>query len=414
MSLKEKKYICSLDIGTSKIVTLIGEVIDDSNNNEIHVVGFGQSVSKGVANGMVNNIESTSNAIYQSVEEAKLMADCKIDKVIVGITGNHIRSFHSEGMVKIKDREVSKYDMERVIETAKAIKIRAEHQILHTIMRDFKIDNQAGVRDPIGMSGSRLDTVVHIITASVTAVQNLIKCVKSCGLSIDSIVLQPLAGSYAVLSDDEKELGVCCIDIGAGSTDIVVFSNGSICHTAVIPIAGGLITKDLAKTLRTPHKNAEEIKIKHGVAIDTLDGLDEIIEIPSVGEQKARSISRRSLATIIGPRLEEILEIVKNELIKVGFKEDMLASGIVITGGTSLTPGVVELTEDIFNLSARIGVPKENGLIFESLRNPKYATSIGLLYQSLDVQDKKIIKTSYNNSFFNKICNKFQGWYKNI
>lgn len=414
MSPRERKYICSLDIGTSKIVTLIGEVKDEFNYNEIHVVGLGQSESKGLKFGMVNNIEATSKAISQSVEDAKLMADCKIDKVIVGITGNHIRSLNSQGLVKIKDREVSQADIDRAIETARAISIPPDHQILHTVMQEFIIDNQSGVREPIGMSGTRLDTRVHIITGSVTAIQNLAKCVNSCGLSIDSVILHPLASAYAVLSDDEKELGVCCVDIGAGTTDIAVFMNGAICHTAVIPISGSLITKDLAQALRTPHKSAEYIKIHHGVALDTLEDLDEVIEVPSVGDRKARQISRKNLASIIGPRIEEILELVFNELNRAGFKEEMLASGIVITGGTSLTPGILDLAEDIFNLPVRIGVPKENGVIFESLRNPRYSTSIGLLYQSLDVQGKNNRKISFNNSFINSFINKLRNFYANI
>ena len=370
------KYISALDIGTSKVIALIGEVQED---NEIHIVGLGQAPSRGLKAGMVTNIDATAQAIKQAMNEAELMADCKVDSVTTGIAGNHIRSLNSQGVVKIKDGEVPQADIDRAIETAKAVNIPPDHNILHTVVQEYIIDNQPGVKEPIGMSGVRLDTRVHIITGAITALQNIQKCVNRCGLHMEQIMLQPLASGQAVLTEDEKDLGVCVIDIGGGTTDIAVYTNGAIRHTAVIPVAGDLITKDLAQALRTPHNAAEYIKIHHGVAIATMDGLDEMIEVPSVGDRQPRQISRRVLASVIGPRVEEILELTLNELRRSGFPEDVLTSGVVLTGGASLLTGMVDLAEDVFNLPARIGVPQEMGGVSERIRNPRYATAIGLL-----------------------------------
>lgn len=385
MTENKKRHLCALDIGTSKVIALIGEIQDDS---QIHVVGIGQAPSKGLRSGMVTNIDQTAQAIKAAVEEAELMADCEVQGVIVGIAGNHIRSLNSQGVVKIKDGEVNQTDIERAIETARAVSIPPDHQVLHTVMQEFIIDNQPGVKDPIGMSGMRLDTRVHIITGAMTAVQNVEKCVERVGLSVDAVVLQPLASALAVLTEDERELGVCCIDIGGGTTDIAVFTGGAIRHTAVIPVAGDLITKDLAQALRTPHAAAEYIKIHHGVAMDTFDDLDEMIEVPSVGDRSPRQISRRTLASVIIPRTEEILEVVINELRHAGFPEEVLTSGVVFTGGASLLEGMIDLAEDVFNLPARVGVPKEAGGLSERVRNPRYATAIGLLYQYFETEMK--------------------------
>lgn len=406
MTDKNKRHLCALDIGTSKVVALIGEIQDD---NEIHVVGLGQAPSRGLRNGMVTNIDATAQSIKQAVEEAELMADCQVRSVIIGIAGNHIRSLNSQGVVKIKDGEVTQADIERAIETAKAVSIPPDHQVLHTVMQEFIIDNQPGVREPLGMSGMRLDTRVHIITGAVTAVQNVEKCVQRVGLIPETVVLQPLASAQAVLTEDERELGVCCIDIGGGTTDIAVFMNGAIRHTAVIPVAGDLITKDLAQALRTPHNAAEYIKIHHGVAVDTLEGLDEMIEVPSVGDRQPRQISRRTLASVIGPRTEEIFEVVINELRRAGFPEEQLTSGIVLTGGASLLTGMVDLAEDVFNLPARVGVPRELGGLSERIRNPRYATAIGLLYQALEADGKLGFGEEKPTSLLAQLGN----WFKN-
>ena len=375
--MENKQYVCALDIGTSKVIALIGEIIDE----EIHIVGLGQVESRGLKAGMVNNIDATAQAIRQAVGEAEHMADCKIRSVTIGISGNHISSRNSQGVVKIKDGEVTQADIERAKETAKAVNIPPDHQVLHTVVQEYIIDNQPGVREPIGMSGIRLDTRVHIITGAATALQNLQKCIERCGLKVDEVVLQPLASADAVLTEDEKELGVCVLDISGGTTDIAVYTNGAIRHTAVIPIAGDLITRDLAQALRTPYGAAERIKIFHGVATDhpDIEGLDEMVEVPSVGDRPPRQIARRVLASIIGPRVEEILELALNELRRSGFPEDVLTSGVVLTGGASLLNGCTDLAENVFNLPARVGVPQEISGVSERIRNPRYATVIGLL-----------------------------------
>lgn len=374
-----KHYISALDIGTSKVIALIGEVQED---NGIHIIGIGQAPSRGLKAGMVTNIDATAQAIKQAVGEAELMADCKVGSVTTGIAGNHIRSLNSQGVVKIKDGEVTQADIDRAIETAKAVNIPPDHSILHTVVQEYIIDNQPGVREPIGMSGVRLDTRVHIITGAVTALQNIQKCITRCNLHMDQIMLQPLASGQAVLTEDEKELGVCVIDIGGGTTDIAVYTNGAIRHTAVIPVAGDLITSDLAQALRTPYSAAEYIKVHHGAAHADIAGedMDEMVEVPSVGDRQPRQIARRSLSTVIGPRVEEILELVQHELHRSGFYEDMLTSGIVLTGGASMLAGIVDLAEDIFSLPARVGVPPEMPGVSERIRNPRNATVIGLLY----------------------------------
>lgn len=372
---EKQQYICALDIGTSTVIALVGEVVDD----EINIVGVAEVESRGLTAGMVTNIDATTQDIKAVIAEAERMAGCKIRSVTTGITGNHIRSLNSQGVVKIKDGEVTKADVERAKDTAKAVNIPPDHQILHTVVQEYIIDNQLGVREPIGMSGVRLDTRVHIITGAVTALQNIQKCIKRCQLEVDAIMLQPLVCAEAVLTEDEKELGVCVINIGGGTTDIAVYTNGAIRHTAVIPIAGDHITRDLAQALRTPYHAAERIKTYHGVALEDLDGLDEMVEVPSVGNRPPRQIARRNLASVIGPRVEEILLLTLNELRHAGYPEELLTSGVVLTGGASLLRGVVELTEEVFNLPARIGVPHDSGHLSERIRNPRYSTAMGLL-----------------------------------
>ncbi len=402
-----KQMISALDIGTSKVVALIGEV---QEGGEIHIVGLGEAPSRGLKNGMVTNIETTVQSIQQAINEAELMGDCKINEVTTGIAGNHIRSMNSQGVVKIKDGEVTQQDIDRAIETAKAVNIPPDHQILHTVIQEYMVDNQEGVKEPIGMSGVRLDTRVHIITGALTAMQNIQKCVQRCGLQIDDMILQPLASGQAVLTEDEKDLGVCVIDIGHGTTDIAVYTNGAIRHTAVIPIAGDLITKDLAQALRTPQNAAEYIKTHHGVALPTMDGLDEMIEVPSVGDRGPRQISRRTLAEVIGPRVEEILELVRNELRRSGFPETELSSGVVLTGGASLLPGIVDIAEEVFNLPARVGVPKDMAGVSERARSPRYATAIGLLYAA---RDQNVMMTVHSEEEGESFMSKLKAFFKN-
>lgn len=375
--MRDRNYLCSLDIGTSKVVAFLGEVQEDGS---VEILGYGQAPSKGLVAGMVTNIEAASHSIRQAVDEAELMADRRIDSVILGIAGNHIGSANAEGTVKIKDGEVSQGDIDRAIEAARtSINLSLGRRILHTELRKYKIDDQPDVKEPLGMSGMRLQTGVHVISGANTAIQNLEKCVERCRLHTQAIILQPIASAMAVLTEDEKELGVCCIDIGAGTIDIAVYENGAIRHTAVIPAAGELITKDLTQALRTPYAAAEYIKVTYGVALAESAQEDEMIEVPSVGNRQPRIISRKTLASIIGPRVEDILEVVVNELERADCPPELLTSGVVITGGTSLLEGIVPLAEDMFALPVRIGVPNKIGGIAERLKNPRYATSVGLL-----------------------------------
>jgi cell division protein FtsA len=375
MSKDYKDLLVGLDIGTSKVVAVVAECLSDGS---FHVIGMGQADSKGLKKGVVVNIETTVQSIQKALEEAELMADCKITDVFAGIAGSHIRSFNSSGMVAIKEKEVSAADVARVIETAKAISIGADHQILHIITQEFIIDGQDDVREPIGMSGIRLEVRVHIVTGAVSAAQNIVKCVRRCGLEVHDLTLQPLASSLAVLTEDEKELGVLLIDIGGGTTDIAIYSEGAIRHTAVIPIAGDQITSDIAMALRTPTPDAEELKIRHGLAKEMLADPDEMVDVPGVGERGPRVLSRQALAAVIEPRVEELFSMVHELVVESGY-EALLSSGVVLTGGAALMPGMTELAEEIFLKPARVGAPEYRGNLHEVVRNPRYATVMGLL-----------------------------------
>lgn len=370
-----KNLLVGLDIGTSKIVALVAEILPDGR---LEIVGLGQASSKGLKKGVVVNIESTVAAIQRALEEAELMADCKIREVLTGIAGSHIRSFNSHGMVAIKDKEVTQADVDRVIETARAVNIPTEHQILHILNQEFIIDGQEDVKEPLGMSGVRLEVKVHIVTGAISAAQNITKCVRRCGLEMTDLILQPLASAMSVLSDDEKELGVCLIDIGGGTTDIAVFCDGAIRHTAVIPIAGDQITNDIAMALRTPTKDAEDIKRTHGIALRQRADPQHPVEVPGVGERGPRQLSRQTLAEVIEPRVEELYSLVQSELRRSGF-EERLSSGIVITGGSAQMPGMVELGEEVFHLPVRLGVPQYVGGLAEVVKNPRFSTAVGLL-----------------------------------
>lgn len=370
--------LVGLDVGTSKVVVVVAELRDD---NTIEVIGMGQAESRGLKKGVVVNIESTVQSIQKALEEAELMADCKITEVYTGIAGSHIRSFNSSGMVAIKDKEVSQADVARVLETAKAVNIPTDQQILHVITQEFMIDGQGGVREPIGMSGIRLEVKVHIVTGSISAAQNIVKCVRRCGLEVSDLVLQPMASSMAVLTEDEKELGVVLVDIGSGTTDIAIYSEGAIRHTAVIPIAGDQITSDIAMALRTPTSDAEEIKMRYGLAKQLLADPEELIEVNGVGDRSPRSLSRQALAAVIEPRVEELLSLVHQVVRESGY-EELLSSGVVLTGGTALMKGMVELAEDIFLKPARVGVPDYHSNLHEVVCGPRYATVMGLLREA--------------------------------
>ena len=372
-----ENLIVGLDIGTSKVVAVVAELGPDGR---LEVVGIGSHDSRGLKKGVVVNIEATVAALQRALEEAELMADCKIQTVYTGIAGSHIKSFNSTGMVAIKDKEVTAIDIERAIETARAMPIPTDQQVLHILPQEFVIDGQDGIREPLGMSGVRLEVKVHIVTGAVSSAQNIVKCVRRCGLEVADLILQPLASSMAVLSEDEKDLGVCLVDIGGGTTDIAVFTQGAIRHTAVIPIAGDQITNDIAMALRTPTPEAEEIKIRYGCALRQLADPNDMVEVPGLGDRGPRQMSRQTLADVIEPRVEELYSLVQQVLRQSGY-EELLSSGIVLTGGSAVMRGMVELGEEIFHMPVRLGVPRYTGGLSDVVRNPRYATAVGLLLE---------------------------------
>ncbi len=402
-----KQLLVALDIGTSKIVAIVGEVMPDGS---LAILGIGQHPSKGLKKGVVVNIEATVAGIQRALEEAELMADVKIRDVITGIAGSHIKSFNSHGMVAIKDKEVSQWDVDRVVETARAVNIPMDQQILHILTQEYIIDGQEDVREPVGMSGVRLEVKVHIVTGAVSAAQNIMKCVRRCGLEVKDLVLQPLASSIAVLSQDEKDLGVCLVDIGGGTTDIAVFTGGAIRHTAVIPIAGDQITNDIAMALRTPTKDAEDIKMSHGCALRQLASPNDVIEVPGVGDREPRQMSRQTLAEVIEPRVEELYSLIQRELRASGF-EELLSSGIVLTGGSAGMAGMVELGEEVFHMPVRLGVPNYSGGLAEVVRNPRFSTGVGLLISALE-QKKRDEHVRLQTANIKGIFEKMASWFK--
>jgi cell division protein FtsA len=371
----DRSLVVGLDIGTSKVVALVGEIGSDGS---IEVVGLGSHPSRGLKKGVVVNIESTVQSIQRAVEEAELMAGCEIHSVYAGIAGSHVRSLNSHGVVAIRDKEVNSSDVEHVIDAAKAVAIPADQKILHVLPQEFIIDGQEGIRDPIGMSGVRLEAKVHIVTGAESAAQNIVKCVQRCGLAVEDVVLEQLASAYAVLTEDEKELGVCLVDIGGGTTDLAVFSNGAIRHTAVIPIAGDQVTNDIAVSMRTPTQYAEDIKVRYACALSQLANPDESIEVPSVGDRPARRLARQTLAEIVEPRYEELYGLIRDELRRSGF-EEIIAAGIVLTGGSAKMEGAIDLAEEIFHMPVRLGLPQQVKGLSEAVQNPIYSTGVGLL-----------------------------------
>jgi cell division protein FtsA len=406
MARESKDLIVGLDIGTSKVACLVADVAPDG---ALEILGMGSHESKGLKKGVVVNIEATVNAVQRALEEAELMADCKIASAFVGIAGSHIRSFNSTGMVAIKDREVSGLDVERAIDTARAVSIPTDQQILHVLRQEFIIDGQEDVREPIGMSGVRLEVKVHIVTGAVSAAQNIVKCVRRCGLEVNDLILQPLASSRAVLSEDEKDLGVCLLDIGGGTTDIAVFTHGAIRHTAVIPIAGDQVTNDIAMALRTPTPEAETIKIRHGVALRQLADPNEMIEVPGIGERAPRQLSRQTLAEVIEPRVEELFSLVQQALRESGF-EELLSSGVVLTGGSSVMQGMAELGEEIFHMPVRVGAPRYAGGLSEVVRTPRHATGVGLLLEG--VSQLRHGKLSRQSGSFKAVLARMREWFQ--
>ena len=405
MSRKTENLIVGLDIGTTKICCIVGHLTEDG----LEIVGIGTSPSKGLRKGVVINIESTVTAIQKAIREAELMAGCEIKSVYAGIAGGHIKGMNSQGVIAIKNREVTSEDLQRVIDAAKAIAIPMDREVLHILPQEFIIDDQDGIREPLGMSGVRLEAKVHIVTGAVASAQNIVKSCNRAGTDVADIVLEQLASSEAVLSPDEKELGVALVDIGGGTSDIAIFSEGAIKHTSVLSIGGDHLTNDIAVGLRTPMAEAEKIKQAYGCCLTSMVGKDETIEVPSVGGREPRILSRQLLAEILEPRVEEIFSLVNRELIKSGYS-DLIASGVVITGGSAILPGMPELAEQVFNLPVRRGKPLNIGGLVDVVNSPIYATAVGLVkYGSMNTKVQSF-KVGEEN-IFERITKRMKEWF---
>jgi cell division protein FtsA len=406
---KDSNIIVGLDIGTSKVVAMVGIITPDDN---LEIIGIGSHPSKGLKKGVVVDIESTTQAIQRAVEEAELMAGCQIHSVYAGIAGSHIRSMNSHGVASIRDKEVYPVDVDRVIEAARAVVIPADQKVLHILPQEYVIDGQEGVREPLGMSGVRLEARVHLVTCAENAAQNIEKCIRRCGLEVEELILEPLASSYAVLTNDEKDLGVCLVDIGGGTTDIAVFTEGAIKHTAVIPIAGDQVTNDIAYALRTPTQYAEDIKIKYACALSALARADETIKVPSSsGDREPRELSRQALADVVEPRYVELFTRVHEELRNSGF-EELVAAGIVLTGGTAKMEGAVLLAESIFHMPVRLGAPIAVSGLTDIVKNPIYATGVGLLKYAQRQQYEAKLRNMGSGAPVGGLAGKFQQWFQ--
>ena len=403
----EENMIVALDIGTSKVVAIVGAI---GANGELEIVGTGMHASSGLKKGVVVNIEATVNSIQRAIEEAELMAGCSIHSVYAGIAGSHIRSLNSHGIVAIRDREVQPLDVDRVIDAARAVAIPADQEILHVLPQEYIIDEQEGVHEPIGMSGVRLEAKVHLVTCAANAAQNIKKCIRRCGLEVDEVVLEQLASSHAVLTEDEKQLGVALVDLGGGTTDIAIFTEGAIRHTGVIPIAGDQVTNDIAMALRTPTPHAEDLKIKYACALAKLARPEETVKVPSVGDREARDMSRQLLAEVVEPRYDELFTLIQAELRRSGF-EQLLAAGVVLTGGTSKMEGVTELAEEIFHLPVRIGAPANVKGLSDIVNNPIYSTGVGLLHFGVEQQRKDGFDDSGKGPA-NNVLERIKGWFQ--
>lgn len=378
----DNNLIVALDIGTSKIVAMVAECLPDG---QLEIIGIGNQPSRGLKKGLVVNVDATVQSVQRAIEEAEMMAGCQINSVYTGISGSHIQSLNSHGFVAIKGGVVTEEDVARVIEAAKSVALSPEQKILHVLPQEYKVDLQEGIVDPRGMSGTRLECKLHLVTGAVTAAQNIVNCIRRCGIEVQDIILQPLASSYAVLTEDEKQLGVCMVDIGGGTTDIAVYSDGAIRHTAVIPVAGDQVTNDLAVVFKTPHHNAESIKIKHGCAFKELADKTEFFNVPTVGQKSELQLSQAELVKVIEPRYEELFALVLEQLQQSGW-DGLLGAGIVLTGGSAQMPGVLELAEYIFQTHVRLGVPRYTVGIPEVNTNPTYATVTGLLLYGQQMQ----------------------------
>ena len=406
---RRENIVVGLDIGTTKICAIVAEVTPEG----IDIVGIGTAPSKGLRKGVVINIESTVASIKRAIEEAELMAGCEIHSVYAGIAGGHIRGFNSHGIVAVKDREVTEADIERVIDAAKAVAIPVDREVIHILPQEFVIDDQDGIKEPLGMSGVRLEAKVHIVTGAVTSAQNIVRCAQKCALNVSDIVLEQLASALAVLSEDEKELGVALVDIGGGTTDIAIFHGGSIQHTSVIAIGGQHLTNDIAVGLRTPQDEAEAIKRRYGCASSRMIGKNDTIEVPSIGGRKSRELSRQILGDILEPRVVEIFELVQREIEKMKLTE-LLASGVVLTGGSTLLPGMVEMAEEIIGLPVRLGVPQQGiGGLVDVVKSPMYATGVGLLLFGAQQADHRHFRARDEN-IYTKVKKRMSAWLDDV
>ena len=400
------RMIVGLDIGTSKVVAIVAEIGIDG---EVDIVGIGSHSSRGLKKGVVVNIESTVQSIQRAVEEAELMAGCQIHSVYAGIAGNHIRSLNSHGIVAIRDKEVFQPDIDRVIDAAQAVAIPADQKILHILPQEFIVDNQEGVKEPLGMSGVRLEAKVHLVTCAVNAAQNIEKCIRRCGLQVEDVILEQLASGYAVLTEDEKELGVCLVDIGGGTTDVTIYSEGSIVHTSVLALGGNHLTHDIAIGLGAPLREAEEIKHKYGVAMASMVEEDEMIDVPSVGGRNNRTMQKQVLASIIEDRFREIFELIAHEIEKTHF-HTLMASGVVITGGTCIMSGADRLASKVLNLPVRVGYPENISGLREMIYSPKYATSVGLVRYGITSNQGKLNFVGDDTNLFHKVSRRMKDW----
>ncbi len=408
MGKKSGELIVGLDIGTTKICAIVGELTEEG----IDIIGIGTHPSKGLRKGVVVNIEATVGSIRRAIEEAELMAGCEITTVYTGIAGGHIKGFNSQGIVAVKDKEVREADIQRVIDAAKAVAIPLDREVIHVLSQEFIIDDQGGIREPLGMAGVRLEAKVHIVTGAVSSAQNIVKCANRTGLNVSDIVLQPLASAAACLGEEERDLGVCLVDIGGGTTDIAIFSGGAIVHTAVLALGGNNLTSDIAIGLRTPAHEAERIKQKYGCALASMVDKDEQIEVPSVGGRQPRVLGRSILCEILEPRVEEIFQLVHREIQKCGY-EELLASGVVITGGSSLLVGMPELAEEVMGLPVRRGLPRDIGGLVDVVKSPQYATGVGLVLYGAKHQDLRVFKIREDNTF-KKVKSRMRQWLEEV
>jgi len=403
----ERDLIVGLDIGTAQIKAVVGEITPD---NRLSIVGVGTHASRGMDKGGVNDLNLVVQAVQRAINEAELMADCQISSVYLGITGKHIRCQNESGMVPINDTEVTADDVASVIHAAKSVPISAERRMLHVLPQEFSVDMQEGIKSPIGMSGVRMEAKAHIITCANDMAKNIEKCVERCGLAVDQLIFSSLASSYAVLTDDEKELGVCVVDMGGGTIDLSIYTNGALRHTAVIPVAGNQVTSDIAKIFRTPISHAEDIKVQYACALRSMVGKEESIEVPSVGGRPARSMSRHTLAEVIEPRYHELFELVLEEIRSSGL-EEQIAAGLVLTGGTSKMEGAVEFAEDVFQMPVRVGQPMHVSGLKEYVQDPAYASVVGLLLYGKDVRAQQK-NAALSRDPVSSLLKKISSWFK--